>query len=648
MNIAEKDVCAIGLAIFLCSLCVGLAYGGWSPPQADLYRPPSALPSPRTAGQWEPVNDRIPPQGGVVSVGLAPADPEVIYLALDRPGELYRSADGGSHWAEAAVGLADIAILSLAVQPENPDVVYAGTVCGVYRTNDGSHWQKIPNTPVSFVYGVAFVGNAGHLVIAGEEGPFWTPDGGETWHAGDCQGCTGLALAVGRDDTIYMGTVHRGVMTSSDGGRTWRSHGGVLAGETVPALGVTDRGAVYASTGHGLFHCPAESDEWRQVVLPDDWRPFSFAVHPQQPGPIYVGSRGKGLLVSGDSGKSWSRVADELLFAETTVLAAHPSERDVAYVGTRFHGLYKTVNGGETWRAASPETGRRAVMILAPHPIDPATMYAGALDGVYRSVDAGQSWQLLTAAEGKLIVQGLALRHDDPDHIFAATQAGVYRSLDAGRSWRRATADLGGINAFNVVVSPQDPGLIYAGSWGNNVLVSRDGGNSWASIHNGLETLSVHAFAIAPRQPDVLYAGTVEEIYRSGDGGSSWEALAQGIRPDITTFALVIDPQEGNRIYAGTTAGVYRSDDGGARWRWMSDGLGEVTVNALALDPSDPKVIYAGTEHHGLYRSDDAGHTWNLQELKGLSVFSIVHDAAGITWLATGRGVFKEAAGGHS
>ena len=58
---------------------------------------------------------------------------------------LFRMADGNDEWEPLARGLPDMpAVRALAVHPQEPAIVYAGTQSGPYRSADrGEHWEKV-------------------------------------------------------------------------------------------------------------------------------------------------------------------------------------------------------------------------------------------------------------------------------------------------------------------------------------------------------------------------------------------------------------------------------------------------------------------------------------------------------------------------
>jgi hypothetical protein len=58
---------------------------------------------------------------------------------------LFRLADGANEWKALESGLPERpAVRALAVHPEQPEIIYAGTQAGPYRSADrGEHWEKI-------------------------------------------------------------------------------------------------------------------------------------------------------------------------------------------------------------------------------------------------------------------------------------------------------------------------------------------------------------------------------------------------------------------------------------------------------------------------------------------------------------------------
>jgi hypothetical protein len=142
---------------------------------------------------------------GLASYGWAinPANPEILYAPGDLYGGflpdvidrgLFKSSDGGANWS--ATGLTNTSVSTVAIDPLNPDTLYAGT------KDNG-----VVDTPF--------------------RGMFKNTDGGNRWVAinnglSDLVGNVPVirALAIDPDDSkiLYAGTSGRGVFRSSDGG----------------------------------------------------------------------------------------------------------------------------------------------------------------------------------------------------------------------------------------------------------------------------------------------------------------------------------------------------------------------------------------------------------------------------------------------
>ncbi|MFK8031724.1 MAG: glycoside hydrolase family 97 N-terminal domain-containing protein [Gammaproteobacteria bacterium] len=84
-------------------------------------------------------------QGGIVDsqaepvvseIALHPTDTGTLYAAASGVG-LLKSTDGGASWDLVSESFGNQFILAIAIDPQDPDVVYAGTGDGVYVTEDG-------------------------------------------------------------------------------------------------------------------------------------------------------------------------------------------------------------------------------------------------------------------------------------------------------------------------------------------------------------------------------------------------------------------------------------------------------------------------------------------------------------------------------
>src|SRR5260370_38435364 len=65
--------------------------------------------------------------------------------ARDTIGGIFRRATGDERWTQLTNGLPDATdVQAITIHPENPDVIYAGTNNGPYRSTDrGDHWERL-------------------------------------------------------------------------------------------------------------------------------------------------------------------------------------------------------------------------------------------------------------------------------------------------------------------------------------------------------------------------------------------------------------------------------------------------------------------------------------------------------------------------
>jgi photosystem II stability/assembly factor-like uncharacterized protein len=109
-------------------------------------------------------------QAGIVAIAIDPRDPDNVYAAV-RTGGILRSTDGGKTWAKANTGLTNLDMNALAIDPANPQILFASTQGGVFRSTDaGRSWRRFDRgLPAGGVASFA-VDPAGRTLYAGTGG----------------------------------------------------------------------------------------------------------------------------------------------------------------------------------------------------------------------------------------------------------------------------------------------------------------------------------------------------------------------------------------------------------------------------------------------------------------------------------------------
>ncbi|HDQ70731.1 MAG TPA: hypothetical protein ENN19_01395, partial [Chloroflexi bacterium] len=133
---------------------------------------------------------------------IDPQDPNVLYAGTDYDG-VWKSSDGGQTWSKSSSGLyEDLLVFDVEIDPQDTDTLYAGlgggvglTIGNVYKSEDGgATWTLrdagIPRSSETSTYTNAIFTLAidpinPSLLYAGTnfEGAFRSTDGGATWAA---------------------------------------------------------------------------------------------------------------------------------------------------------------------------------------------------------------------------------------------------------------------------------------------------------------------------------------------------------------------------------------------------------------------------------------------------------------------------------
>ena len=344
------------------------------------------------------------------SIAVMASSGDTLYLGsagIASLGGVFRSGDGGEHWEAASTGLSGRWIESIAVDPQQPGVVYAQASDHLLVSeDDGASWRLSLAAPNVLVFG------SGDLLVDPYlRGRVWSTTGDSLWR-------------------------------SDDGGHRWLAVSRIGAGIEALAADPRTRGGVWAGGRNGLFQS-SNGRAWKQVrpardeslgvvdiaVAPGDPRLVWVAGYASTTGGVPLGPR---LYRSGDGGQSWQRRDDGLPGTVVTRLALDPEQPDVLFAAAG-DGLFGSRDGGASWQrlpspatvSANPESIRWEIVAS---PVAPLTLYAN-LDGdggevVYRSRDAGVTWQAVgggSIAPGSFGIRALTVDPHDPRRLLVGT-----------------------------------------------------------------------------------------------------------------------------------------------------------------------------------------------------------------------------------
>ncbi len=454
---------------------------------------------------WTQLRNGLPARVGRCEIAVSASNPEIVYAYVDAPSAgaaIYRSDDGGAHFVQRndtpQIAQRGDDLASLAVDPRDPDTVYA-TNTSTYRSRDGGKtFVAIKGAPGGDDYHTVWVNPSApdHIILGSDQGATISVNGGRTWSSWYNQP-TAEMYHVNADDRfpywVCGGQQESGSACVSSRGswgeiteRDWHPVGAEEYGYVVPDPlhpGVFFGGKVERfdeRTGQTQDVSPivVRSRAYRTV------RTEPLAFDPLHPSRLYFGANV--VFATENGGASWRRISPDL---------------------TRVHPGVPAVLG--PFESGDPEHGahRGVVYALAPSHVHEGTIWAGTDDGlVWITHDGGATWHNVTPPglePWSKISQIDASRFDDQTAYVAVNRFRlddlrpyVYSTHDGGAHWQLIVDGLAQEPVNAVRADSLRRGLLYAATE-NGVAISFDDGALWQSLqfnlpHTSVRDLIVH------------------------------------------------------------------------------------------------------------------------------------------------------------
>jgi photosystem II stability/assembly factor-like uncharacterized protein len=121
-------------------------------------------------------------------------------------------------------------VTSIHVDPFEPDTVYAATLSGLFKSNDGAaSWDRIGQSlqDQMIISMILDRSKRGVIYITGRDGVHRSRDGGANWKTLNkgfaSTNIRSIAQSATNPDLFYAGTNGSGLYRSQDAGETWES-----------------------------------------------------------------------------------------------------------------------------------------------------------------------------------------------------------------------------------------------------------------------------------------------------------------------------------------------------------------------------------------------------------------------------------------
>ncbi len=543
-------------------------------------------------------------------------------------GGVFISDDGGMTWRES--GLHGHAVRALAQAQANPDELVAGALDGVFISRDGgTSWNRVTpagDTELRNFDSLAIDPGDADIIYAGTfHLPWKTIDGGKHWaaiHDGMIDDSDVLSLAL--DETNpqrIFASACSGIYRSDSSGGQWEKIEGIpyssrrtLAIRQDPA----EPAVLYAGTTEGLWKSADAGKSWARIS-PADWIVNALLLAPDRElsgaSRLVIGTERQGVVVSDDGGLHFRAANDG--FFHRRVLAVAVDSRDARRVAAVLSNAPEAVvvseDGGATWTAMDEGLGGASVRSI----YSAADGWWAALTagGLARYDDAKQRWMRagMFLQDGSQTARGdiaPEAGHGRPvvNDVFtsgtawlAATDQGLFESRDQGRTWNALRFGPGELPVQSVRASADGRVIRLVSSRG--MVFSDDAGQSWSWHDLPLE--SGGALKLEWSGESTLLVAAQTGVYISRDAGRSWGREQAGL-PGARAQELLLLP--GLWLASMESSGLYASRDEGFSWARVrnkstangAETAGDVEFPALAA-AEESQRIFAGSASEGLY-----------------------------------------------
>jgi hypothetical protein len=569
---------------------------------------------------------------GVYEIRIAPSDCNRLYMTYRKM--IFRSKDAGQTWSQTAftyTGTMDPNDADrmwgekMAVDPANPDVVYAGTPgSGLFVTTDGgTAWSAVAGIPVA-------------TVAAGITGIVFDSSSGTT---------------AGRTKTIYAVSNGNGVYQTTNAGASWSALNGGPTTVTHAAIG-TD--GVYYTVNMTNFVYRYQNSAWA-TSADSTIQLHSIATDPFNPARI-IGGRDSGhLIVSTDHGATWGAGVIWTVKRQATDVPwlANANEAYMSNGAMRFDPVVQNklwfTDGIGVWYSTDPANTATTTwnsysagieQLVARDVCVPPGSSNVVLAGLDRSVwvvpranvSYPSNYNKMGSSASLIAAHSVTYSIANPNHLVAVVNHGLVGepelsgySLDGGATWTPFPTQPGTGGQSGDIVAPSIDNIIavigkkYAyrstnrGVTWTPLSLPGDSGGDTQNLHCGY-LCQKHILAVDGANPNTIYLYFYGHgIYRSTDSGASWTLVNSNAFDSANMFWQVklrsVPGQAGHLFLTAGQSGaatdpnpantfLWRSTDGGVTWtKFMNQDQSQYAANERIAEPYDVAAGKAAPGH---------------------------------------------------
>jgi hypothetical protein len=571
-------------------------------------------------------------QGGRTRALLIdPVTPNTMY-AGGVDGGVWKSTNGGLNWStNTDLALTNLAVTTLAFQPGNSNVIYAGTGeglgngdairgAGIFKSVDaGATWIQLASTdtPDFHYVGKILVSprNPQRVWAATRTGVWRSLNGGSTWTntlISPSNGCTDMAIQERR----AIGFVFASCGRSSGQGTIWRA-------------------------------LDSDSGTWTSVMsLPGQGR-SSIAVAPSNESIIYVVAAQRTAFVPG-AGPGLGGLHGVYRSVNNGTTFTTQRRGDVAFANTQAKINQLLLSNPIIALLSECGQGTSSLLnqgwydnVVAVDPLDSEKVWVGGID-MWRSDNGGVDWG---AASYWWFTKGVDSQYSHADRhaivfhpnyngssnkiVYFGHDGGVDRIDDARAPVNTTLAQLCGAPvAGSTVWTDRSSGYVttqfyhgtpypaadryFGGLQDNGTMRGTAPGLGWTSLRGGdggytaLDTRN----DFNPNNDVLFLENTGNSLQKSVDGGANFNPANIGLAGLGFQFIAPFEMNQGNKQHIWTGGfDIWFSADQAGTWTRMTDESGTCgfgAVSAIAAHPLDPNRVLVGMSDGCFHYNTDA------------------------------------------
>ena len=565
--------------------------------------------------------------GRIRAIAINPTNSNEIFIG-SVSGGIWKSSDGGTNWVESTPAPLAYPVTSLAIDPVNPDNIYAST--GEY-TGTYLSWNTIPNV------NLAWANPPGVGILKSN-------DGGLSWD----------------------------VTTSPDTSFLWLNKVIInpLDPDILYTVGSTaDSNQTAASDRRAVFRSNDAGDTWTQLwgggTVPE--HVMDIEINPNDTSELLIGTISN-AYISNNSGiaASWTSLLGSAplittpgsLTGRRCELAYCQSTPSTIFVLRYLTGanntsqLWQTTNGGANWALRSTTTGGANASVLGGQGnydntiwVDPSNCNQAIMGGINlwkwsnSNLTRISQWQddiggnnapngndNSVHADHHIIVPDPNYDGSSNTRVYFGNDGGIYKSdtiwgATTNSGWLALNTELNITQFYGVDVSRTGDTLV-GGTQDNSYCTFRQGDGDpqfWEVFSTGD---GAHC-AIKKSNPEIIYTSTQNaNCYKSTDGGDSFCHMLSLSNASLLTSCprrvfnqnplfiapLEMDPNDDETLYSGGQ-GLMQSKDEGANWSSIFTTTDRISTIEIAK--GDTNNIWVGLRNGDIWQTTNGGTPWS-------------------------------------